>query len=141
VLDESFGIPPEMKSWLQEEALEYMGENKASYLTKAAIDKIPEGDQKVWRYWLPTNEEYRILIWHPGAQASPRQDQGYRWRSVEQSAWKVRRQHWGRLDQELPIDALWRQVEEVAVVELWIFRTVAVKSEQCEGNRRKRVRL
>lgn len=43
----SFGIPPELKRYLQEEALEYMGENKASYLTKAAIDKIPEGDQKV----------------------------------------------------------------------------------------------
>ncbi|KAK5172324.1 uncharacterized protein LTR77_003962 [Saxophila tyrrhenica] len=42
-----FGIPPELKSWLQEEALEYMGENKASYLAKAGIDAIPEGDQKV----------------------------------------------------------------------------------------------
>ncbi|KAK3054454.1 hypothetical protein LTR09_004723 [Extremus antarcticus] len=41
-----FGIPPELKKWLQEEALEYMGENKASYMTKAAIDNIPEGDQK-----------------------------------------------------------------------------------------------
>jgi hypothetical protein len=57
VLDKSFGIPPEMKSWLQEEALEYMGENKASYLTKAAIDKIPEGDQKVWRFWPSTTQE------------------------------------------------------------------------------------
>jgi hypothetical protein len=56
VLDKSFGIPPEMKSWLQEEALEYMGENKASYLTKAAIDKIPEGDQKVWQFWPSTTQ-------------------------------------------------------------------------------------
>jgi hypothetical protein len=36
-----------MKKYLQEEALEYMGENKASYMAQAAVDKIPEGDQKV----------------------------------------------------------------------------------------------
>lgn len=36
-----------MKRYLQDEAMEYMGENKASEMAKQAIDKIPEGDQKV----------------------------------------------------------------------------------------------
>jgi hypothetical protein len=32
---------------MQETALEYMGENKASYMMKAGIDSLPEADQDV----------------------------------------------------------------------------------------------
>jgi hypothetical protein len=41
-----FGIPPQLKRQLEEKALETMGENKASYLTKSYVDKIPTSDQK-----------------------------------------------------------------------------------------------
>ena len=43
----SFGIPPSIKKWLQEEALEYMGENKASYMMNKGVDMLPEADQDV----------------------------------------------------------------------------------------------
>lgn len=43
----SFGIPPSVKSWMQETALDAMGENKASYMMKAGIDQLPEADQDV----------------------------------------------------------------------------------------------
>lgn len=42
-----FGIPPELKRKMEEKALETMGENKASYLMKDAIGKVPASDQKV----------------------------------------------------------------------------------------------
>ncbi|KAF2096621.1 hypothetical protein NA57DRAFT_58524 [Rhizodiscina lignyota] len=41
-----FGIPPELKREMEEKALKTMGENKASYLMKDQISKIPEGDQQ-----------------------------------------------------------------------------------------------
>jgi hypothetical protein len=41
-----FGIPPQLKRQLEDKALETMGENKASYLTKSYVDKIPTSDQK-----------------------------------------------------------------------------------------------
>ncbi|KAF2482222.1 hypothetical protein BDY17DRAFT_298161 [Neohortaea acidophila] len=40
-----FGIPPSLKRWLEEEVLEKMGENKASYMAKSAVDKLPAADQ------------------------------------------------------------------------------------------------
>lgn len=43
-----FGIPPEVKRQMEEKALETMGENKASYLTKDMLSKVPDSDQKVW---------------------------------------------------------------------------------------------
>jgi hypothetical protein len=44
--ENSFGIPPQLKRQLEDKALETMGENKASYLTKSYVDKIPTSDQK-----------------------------------------------------------------------------------------------
>jgi len=41
-----FGIPKEWKRAAEEKALETMGENKASYMMKDAIGKVPENDQK-----------------------------------------------------------------------------------------------
>ncbi|KJY01050.1 hypothetical protein TI39_contig305g00019 [Zymoseptoria brevis] len=41
-----FGIPPEMKRKLEKQALQTMGENKASYMMKDTIGKMPESDQK-----------------------------------------------------------------------------------------------
>ncbi|KAF2498783.1 hypothetical protein BU16DRAFT_524840 [Lophium mytilinum] len=41
-----FGIPPELKRAMEKKALETMGENKASYLMKDQISKMPESDQK-----------------------------------------------------------------------------------------------
>ncbi|KAK3709273.1 hypothetical protein LTR37_011011 [Vermiconidia calcicola] len=41
-----FGIPPELKKRLQDEAFEQLGENAASNMMKQALDKVPEGDQK-----------------------------------------------------------------------------------------------
>ena len=38
---------------MQETALEYMGENKASYMMKAGIDSLPEADQDVSHPSLP----------------------------------------------------------------------------------------
>ncbi|KAF2723258.1 hypothetical protein K431DRAFT_344825 [Polychaeton citri CBS 116435] len=41
-----FGLPPEIKRKLEEEALDKMGENKSSYMMKDTIGKIPTSDQK-----------------------------------------------------------------------------------------------
>jgi len=41
-----FGIPPWLKRELEEKALDTLGENKASYLTKSYVEKIPASDQK-----------------------------------------------------------------------------------------------
>ncbi|QDS67773.1 hypothetical protein FKW77_006432 [Venturia effusa] len=41
-----FGIPPEMKRKMEKAALKTMGENKASYMMKDQISKIPASDQK-----------------------------------------------------------------------------------------------
>ncbi|KAF2806065.1 uncharacterized protein BDZ99DRAFT_395175 [Mytilinidion resinicola] len=41
-----FGIPPELKRAMEKKALETMGENKASYLMKDQLSKIPESDQQ-----------------------------------------------------------------------------------------------
>ncbi|GAB7354699.1 hypothetical protein MBLNU459_g5118t1 [Dothideomycetes sp. NU459] len=41
-----FGIPPQLKRAMEEKALETMGENKASYLMKDQISKIPASDQE-----------------------------------------------------------------------------------------------
>ncbi|KAL1631510.1 hypothetical protein UCDDS831_g01618 [Diplodia seriata] len=41
-----FGIPPALKRELEEKALSTMGENKASYLLKDQINKVPASDQK-----------------------------------------------------------------------------------------------
>ncbi|KAK5130054.1 hypothetical protein LTR08_002528 [Meristemomyces frigidus] len=41
-----FGIPPAMKRQMEEKALETMGENKASYMMKDALGKVPASDQK-----------------------------------------------------------------------------------------------
>lgn len=41
-----FGIPPALKRELEERALKTMGENKASYLVKDQINKVPASDQK-----------------------------------------------------------------------------------------------
>ncbi|KAJ6519321.1 hypothetical protein C8R45DRAFT_18126 [Mycena sanguinolenta] len=41
-----FGIPPAIKRDLEEKALKTMGENKASYLVKDQLNKIPASDQK-----------------------------------------------------------------------------------------------
>jgi len=43
----SFGIPPQLKRQMEEKALETMGENKASYMMKDTIGKMPASDQKV----------------------------------------------------------------------------------------------
>jgi len=41
-----FGIPTWLKRDIEDKALNTMGENKASYLTKSYVDKIPTSDQK-----------------------------------------------------------------------------------------------
>ncbi|KAF2231145.1 hypothetical protein EV356DRAFT_535718 [Viridothelium virens] len=41
-----FGIPPHLKRRMEETALEKMGENKASYIMKDQISKLPASDQK-----------------------------------------------------------------------------------------------
>jgi hypothetical protein len=41
-----FGIPPELKRKMEKKALETMGENKASYVLKDQISKIPASDQE-----------------------------------------------------------------------------------------------
>jgi len=41
-----FGIPPELKRAMEKKALQTMGENKASYLMKDQISKMPESDQQ-----------------------------------------------------------------------------------------------
>jgi len=41
-----FGIPPELKRKMEKAALKTMGENKASYIMKDQISKIPASDQK-----------------------------------------------------------------------------------------------
>jgi fumarylacetoacetate (FAA) hydrolase family protein len=41
-----FGIPPELKRKMEKQALKTMGENKASYLVKDQISKMPASDQK-----------------------------------------------------------------------------------------------
>ncbi|KAK3117380.1 hypothetical protein LTR53_001294 [Teratosphaeriaceae sp. CCFEE 6253] len=41
-----FGIPPQLKRQMEEKALETMGENKASYLMKDTIGKMPASDQQ-----------------------------------------------------------------------------------------------
>ncbi|KAK5120415.1 hypothetical protein LTR85_006354 [Meristemomyces frigidus] len=41
-----FGIPPQLKRQMEEKALETMGENKASYMMKDAIGKVPASDQE-----------------------------------------------------------------------------------------------
>jgi len=41
-----FGIPPELKRKMERKALETMGENKASYIMKDQISKIPTSDQE-----------------------------------------------------------------------------------------------
>ncbi|KAF2221659.1 hypothetical protein BDZ85DRAFT_274645 [Elsinoe ampelina] len=41
-----FGIPPQWKRAMEEKALQTMGENKASYLVKGQIDKVPASDQQ-----------------------------------------------------------------------------------------------
>lgn len=41
-----FGIPPEVKRKMEEKALETMGENKASYMLKDQISKMPASDQR-----------------------------------------------------------------------------------------------
>lgn len=42
-----FGLPPEVKRQVEDQALETMGENKASYMTKDMLSKVPDSDQKV----------------------------------------------------------------------------------------------
>ncbi|EON64202.1 hypothetical protein W97_03432 [Coniosporium apollinis CBS 100218] len=41
-----FGIPPELKRKMENEALKTMGENKASYVVKDQINKLPASDQE-----------------------------------------------------------------------------------------------
>ncbi|KAI9692091.1 MAG: hypothetical protein M1820_009526 [Bogoriella megaspora] len=41
-----FGVPPEIKREAEERALKAMGENKASYLAKDQISKLPTSDQQ-----------------------------------------------------------------------------------------------
>jgi len=41
-----FGIPPDLKRKMEKQALKTMGENKASYLVKDQISKMPASDQK-----------------------------------------------------------------------------------------------
>jgi len=41
-----FGIPPELKRDLEKKALRTMGENKASYMLKDQISKVPASDQE-----------------------------------------------------------------------------------------------
>lgn len=43
----SFGIPPWLKREMEDKALETMGENKASYMMKDTIGKVPASDQRV----------------------------------------------------------------------------------------------
>ncbi|KAJ7481751.1 hypothetical protein FB451DRAFT_136571 [Mycena latifolia] len=41
-----FGLPPALKREMEERALKTMGENKASYMMKDQINKIPASDQE-----------------------------------------------------------------------------------------------
>ncbi|KAF2436540.1 hypothetical protein EJ08DRAFT_644875 [Tothia fuscella] len=41
-----FGIPPELKRKMEKTVLKTMGENKASYIMKDQINKIPASDQQ-----------------------------------------------------------------------------------------------
>ncbi|CAK4031388.1 hypothetical protein B0A55_01704 [Lecanosticta acicola] len=41
-----FGIPKEYKRAMEEKALETMGENKASYMTKDMLSKVPDSEQE-----------------------------------------------------------------------------------------------
>ncbi|KAF2146671.1 uncharacterized protein K452DRAFT_282848 [Aplosporella prunicola CBS 121167] len=41
-----FGISPAVKRQMEEKALKTMGENKASYLVKDQVNKLPASDQK-----------------------------------------------------------------------------------------------
>ncbi|KAF2836374.1 hypothetical protein M501DRAFT_940103 [Patellaria atrata CBS 101060] len=41
-----FGLPPGFKRYLQEQALKQMGENKASYMMKDTLDKVPDSDMQ-----------------------------------------------------------------------------------------------
>ncbi|KAK7540607.1 uncharacterized protein J3D65DRAFT_615854 [Phyllosticta citribraziliensis] len=41
-----FGIPPAIRRELEQKALKTMGENKASYLVKDQISKMPASDQE-----------------------------------------------------------------------------------------------
>ncbi|PSK60552.1 hypothetical protein C1H76_4446 [Elsinoe australis] len=41
-----FGIPPQWKRAMEDKALETMGENKASYMMKNQINKVPASDQQ-----------------------------------------------------------------------------------------------
>lgn len=41
-----FGIPPEMKRQMEEQALKTMGENKASYILKGMISLDRRGDRQ-----------------------------------------------------------------------------------------------
>ncbi|KNG46563.1 hypothetical protein DDE82_001346 [Stemphylium lycopersici] len=41
-----FGISPEMKRKMEQQALKTMGENKMSYMAKDSINKIPSSDQE-----------------------------------------------------------------------------------------------
>jgi len=41
-----FGIPPEWKRAMEKSALKTMGENKASYMLKDQINKVPASDQE-----------------------------------------------------------------------------------------------
>jgi len=41
-----FGIPPEVKRKMEKQALKTMGENKASYMLKDQISKVPDSDQR-----------------------------------------------------------------------------------------------
>lgn len=46
LIQSRFGIPTWLKRDIEDKALNTMGENKASYLTKSYVDKIPASDQK-----------------------------------------------------------------------------------------------
>ncbi|PNS13933.1 hypothetical protein CAC42_1424 [Sphaceloma murrayae] len=41
-----FGIPPQWKRAMENKALETMGENKASFMVKNQINKVPASDQQ-----------------------------------------------------------------------------------------------
>lgn len=42
-----FGIPREVKREMEEQALKTMGENKASFMMKDALGKVPDAEQEV----------------------------------------------------------------------------------------------
>lgn len=50
------GIPPEVKRDLERKALKTMGENKASYMMKDQINKVPDSDQQVCINLIPRAE-------------------------------------------------------------------------------------